>query len=433
MVRRPLAGVILAAGLGERMRSELPKILHPMAGFPMVGHVIRAFREARVDRIVVVLGAGSGAVREALSSYRVTFAVQKHRRGTADALAAARGALAGFRGELLVACADAPLVTGATLREFLAGHRREKASLSVCAFMAADPAGYGRVVSGAGADTGRAPIVRIVEDREASDEERRARRVNSGVYCFAVPDIFRDLARIRPSAVGGELYLTEAVRIASENGRRVRIWDSPDPEEFLGVNTPAEFARAARILRLRLVAWHQARGVRILDPDSVWIDADVAIGPDTVVYPFTVIEKGVRIGRGCAVGPFARLRGRTVLADGAEIGNFVEVKSSRIGKRTKAKHLAYLGDGLVGDSANIGAGTILANYDGKNKWPTRIGAGAFIGSGAILVAPVAVGAKALVGAGAVVTRGRNVPAGAVVAGVPAKPLVRKKPPSRRRL
>lgn len=409
------AGVILAAGRGERMRTPVPKVLHPVAGIPMVEHVVRAFRAAGVSRIVVVVGPDSAGVQEALKHLKVRFAVQRERRGTAHALAAARKALGAFTGELLVACGDTPLLAGETLGAFLAAHRSSGAAMSVGTFEVADPTGYGRVVMGPGRS-----IERIVEEREATPEEGRIRRVNSGVYCFTAPGVFRDLARVAPSAVKGELYLTETVRIAAGEGRVVAAWNASDPDAFRGVNTVGELADTARIMRERILARHMAAGVVVVDPASAWIDVDVSISPGTTIHPCTIIEKGVRIGRNCQVGPFARLRGATALADGAEIGNYVEVKSSRIGAGTKAKHLAYLGDGTIGPGVNIGAGTILANYDGKKKWPTAIGAGAFIGSGAILVAPVRIGAKALVGAGAVVTRGRNVPKGAVVVGVPAR-------------
>lgn len=419
MVKPPLAGVILAAGKGERMRSPIPKVLHAVAGLPMVEHVVRAFREGGVGRIVVVLGPDSERIRKALAPLGTAFAVQRERRGTADALAAARGALGRFSGDLLVACGDTPLLSGGTLKAFVAAHRPARAAMSVAVFEPPDPTGYGRVVTGGG---GRAE--RIVEEKEATPEERRIRRVNSGVYCFSAPAVWKDLRRIAPSAVKGELYLTETVRIAAADGRPVAAWHAPDPDEFRGVNTVAELAEAARLMRMRILARHMAAGVLVTDPAATWIDADVAIGAGTTIHPCTLIEKGVRIGRDCHVGPFARLRGSTVLADGAEIGNYVEVKSSRLGKGTKAKHLAYLGDGAIGPGVNIGAGTILANYDGKKKWPTAIQAGAFIGSGAILVAPVRVGAKALVGAGAVVPPRRNVPPGSVVVGVPARVLKR---------
>lgn len=421
MARQSVAGVILAAGRGERMRTGRPKVLHPVAGLPMAAHVVRAFRAAGVRRIVVVVSKGGDAVEEALAAPGVRFAVQARQRGTADALLAARRSLAGFRGDLLVACGDAPLLTGEALRAFLASHRASGAAHTVGAFEAADPSGYGRVLEGSDGVVGA-----IVEEREASPAQRAVRLVNGGVYVFSAPAIWALAARVSPSAVKRELYLTDVVRLAGERGDVVRAWRAGDPEAFRGVNTLADLAAAERILRERIRVRLMASGVEIRSPETVLVDADVVVGPGTVLHPFTVLERGVRVGAGCQVGPFARLRGRTTLADGAEIGNFVEVKASRIGPRAKAKHLAYLGDGVIGAGANIGAGTILANYDGRRKWPTAIGPGAFIGSGAVLVAPVRVGAKALVGAGAVVTRGRNVPPRGVVAGVPARPLRRRR-------
>lgn len=417
------AGVVLAAGKGVRMGSALPKVLHEVAGVPMVSHVVGALRAGGIGDVVVVAGHGAAQVRQALSGEKgVRFALQRRQRGTADALACARAALGGARRPIVVACGDAPLVRAETVRALLSARRASGAYAVVGTLEVADPAGYGRVV--------REPdgqVFRIVEEREATEEERRLREVNSGLYAFRSPEVFADLRQIRPSAVRKELYLTEAVRIARSRGERVEALRAEDPAELLGVNTPVELSFADRAMRQRVAAVHLAAGVRIADAGLVSIDAGVSIGAGTVIFPFTVIRRGVRIGRGCQVGPFAHLRGATVLADGAEIGNFVEVKAGRIGPGTKAKHLAYLGDVTIGRGANIGAGTIVANYDGKRKWPTVIGDRAFVGSGAILVAPVRVGKAALVGAGAVVTRGRNVPPGGVVAGVPARPL--KKRPS----
>jgi bifunctional UDP-N-acetylglucosamine pyrophosphorylase/glucosamine-1-phosphate N-acetyltransferase len=410
------AAVILAAGQGVRMKSGRPKVLHEVCGRSLLAHVIAAARGTGADPVIVVIGHGAEEVREAFAGEGIHWVEQRERRGTGHALGQAEEALRGFSGRLLVLCGDAPLVTARTLEGLVAGAEGRLATVLTCEVD--DPAGYGRVVRDE-----RGDLARIVEHRDATEAERRIREINSGGYVFRAPEVFDAVRRLAPANAQGEYYLTDVLPILKKKGR-VGAHRAADAAEVLGVNSRADLALATRKMRERLLRHHMENGVTIVAPELTYIECDVEIGADTVVEPFTVIRAGARIGAGCEVGPFCQLRAGTVLEDGAEVGNFVELKKTRLGAGSKAKHLSYLGDATIGAKANIGAGTITANYDGKNKWPTAIEDGASTGSHTVLVAPSTLKRGSKTGAGAVVVK-TTVPAGETWVGVPARRLAAK--------
>ena len=439
-----LVAVILAAGEGKRMKSALPKVLHPVAGRPMVEHVVLAARQAGASRIVVVVGHGGEAVeqvlRERLDTTDLRFAVQQQRRGTADAVSAAAGHLRGARGEVLILCGDVPSLPGRALGNLVRRHRRRRAALTVLTAALDDPTGYGRIVRNA-----EGAIEAIVEHRDASEQQRAIREINTGTYCANWPALRRALGRIRPDNAQGEYYLTDAVREVLAEGQRVDACLHQRPEEALGVNSRQHLAAAHRVRSAQVLDALMARGVTILDPTSTWIHDTVRIGRDTVIHPGVCLEGNTRIGKRCVVrsgcrltdvvvadrvtllegtvgtdssigagtqvGPYAHLRPGTVLGAECKVGNFVETKKARFGRGSKASHLSYIGDAEVGRRVNIGAGTITCNYDCVNKHRTELDDGVFIGSDTQLVAPVRVGKGAYVGAGATITR--DVPAGSL--------------------
>lgn len=418
---RPVAAVILAAGQGTRMKSDRPKVSFEICGRPLVRHVVEAVAALKPAKTVVVVGHGREQVKSALEGVNgVTFAVQKEQRGTADAVKAALPALKGFDGTVLVLCGDVPLVRPETLAELLVAHRRAKVAASILSVVLPDGGRYGRIVRGIERE-----FVRIVEAKDCKGDELSIREVNTGLYAFESHELGSAIQKVGDGNAQGEYYLTDVPEILLAEGDPVQAVAAGSSDEVLGVNTFAELADAASRMRSRILATLMTDGVEIRDPETTWIDAGVTIGRGTRVLPCTVIERDVEIGQGCEVGPFAHVRPGTVLEDGAEIGNFVETKKTRVGRHTKAKHLTYLGDAVVGAETNIGCGTITANYDGKRKHVTVIEDRVHIGSGTVLVAPVRVGKGATTGAGAIVTAGRDVAPGDVVVGVPARSLKRR--------
>jgi bifunctional UDP-N-acetylglucosamine pyrophosphorylase/glucosamine-1-phosphate N-acetyltransferase len=405
----PAAAIILAAGLGTRMRSSLPKALHPIAGRPMLNHLIAAC-EAVFDRVVVVVGPGMEALERAAAPHAT--AVQAERLGTGHAALQAAPLLEGFGGDAAVLYADNPLISAATLRRLLA--RRAEADLALLAMRPADPGRYGRVVQEPSGE-----VLRVVEWADADAAERGIGLCNAGVVCAPAADLLRWLRALRNDNAKGEYYLTDAVALARADGRRVVAEEAPEAE-LRGINSRAELAEAERTAQAALRAAAMAGGATLVAPDTVFfswdtrLGQDVTVGPNVVFGPGVVVEDGAEIHpfshlthcvvrRGASVGPFARLRPGAEVGPRAHVGNFVEMKASLLGEGAKANHLSYLGDAVVGAGANIGAGTITCNYDGTAKHRTEIGEGAFIGSDTALVAPVRVGARALVAAGSVVT------------------------------
>lgn len=415
--------ILLAAGHGKRMKSEKAKVLHHVCGRPMIHYVVEAVRGAGARTIVVVVGYGAEQVRAELADEPdVLFAVQENQLGTGDAVRACQPLLAGYAGPAMVLVGDEPLVRPGPLADLLARQRSERAACLLGTAVVPDPTGFGRILR----DTAGA-FLRIIEQRDCRPEEAAIREVNPSCYVFELPLLWEALDRLDTKNAQGEYYLTDAPRILQEMGRHVVALPVLEPDDILGVNTRQHLAQANAILQSRIADHHMTEGVTIIDPRNTYIDGRAAIGPDTLIYPFTVITGRVTIGKGCRVGPFAHLRDGTVLEDGAEVGAFVEVNRSTIGRGATARHLAYLGDATIGDGTNIGAGVVTANFDGQVKSPTVVGRDAFLGSGAILIAPTAVGDGATIGAGAVVTRGTEVPAGDVVVGVPARRSLRPRP------
>lgn len=414
-----VSAIILAAGKGTRMRSDHAKVLHEVCGRPMLGYVLDAATAAGASPVAVVVGYQADSVKQAFASEKLSWVLQEPQLGTGHAVTVARPSVP-QDGDVLVLCGDAPLVRTETLAALLEHHRECDSAATVLTAEVDDPTGYGRVIT-----MSDGTVVDMVEHLDATEEQREVREINSSIYAFRVTELFSALAEVKNDNAKREYYLPDVLKVLMARGRNVDAFRARDSAEVLGINTRSELAAATDTMRRRLLERHMANGVTIVDPAVTYVEWGVEIGEDSVVMPFSVLRKGAVVGRHCEVGPFAHLRAGTVMEDRSEIGNFVEVKKSRVGARTKAKHLTYLGDATIGADANIGAGTITANYDGKAKHATTIDDGAFIGSGTILVAPVRVGKKAMTGAGAVVTRGHDVPDGAVVVGVPARLLPKK--------
>ncbi|HEU0066445.1 MAG TPA: bifunctional UDP-N-acetylglucosamine diphosphorylase/glucosamine-1-phosphate N-acetyltransferase GlmU [Sphingomonas sp.] len=415
MTERPIAAIILAAGKGTRMKSSLHKVLHPIAGRPMLLHLADAVSALGVERAVVVTGAGREQVEAAVAPLGFATAQQDEQRGTAHAVLQAQGALADFVGDVLVLYGDVPLVETATMRRMIDRLNGDDAPVTVVlGFRPADPGAYGRVIADR---AGR--IAWMVEYKDASDLERAETLCNSGLMAVRSEDLFALLARVGCDNAAGEFYLPDIVMLSSADGRASAVIETA-AEEVAGVNSRGELAEVEAGWQRRRRAAAMADGATLIAPDTVWFAHDTRLGRDVTIAPnvvfgpgatvadgatihaFSHIE-GATVGEGAHVGPYARLRPGAVLGEGSRVGNFVELKNATLGKGAKANHLSYIGDADVGASANIGAGTITCNYDGFFKYRTNIGEGAFIGSNTALVAPVAIGAGAIVGAGAVVT------------------------------
>jgi bifunctional UDP-N-acetylglucosamine pyrophosphorylase/glucosamine-1-phosphate N-acetyltransferase len=417
-----LSVVILAAGKGTRMKSPRPKVLHPLCGRPMIAWVVELAASIAPERIVLVVGEDGAEVerhaRAAAGAIPLSCVVQSPQLGTGHAVQVATQALGAPRGRLLVLYGDMPLLRRPSLQALIeAQSRAKKGGCSLMTVLLADPHGFGRILRDE-----RGAFRAIVEERDASDEEREIQETNLGVYCFPSRELHELLPRLARNNAQGELYLTDVAELFVREGRSVEVVELEDETEAVGVNTLAQLAEARWELQVRILEEHMANGVLIEDPATTYVAHGVKIGPGTHILPCTYIHPGVEIGADCEVGPFVQLREGTVLEDEAEVGNFTECKKTRLGRGSKAKHLSYLGDTAVGPGANIGAGTIFANYDGKAKHKTVVGEGAFIGSGTIVVAPNEIGAHSVTGAGAVVTRGAKVGAGETWVGIPARKL-----------
>jgi bifunctional UDP-N-acetylglucosamine pyrophosphorylase/glucosamine-1-phosphate N-acetyltransferase len=441
--------VILAAGLGTRMKSRTPKVLHPLLGRPMLAYVIDAARAATGARPVVVYSPKTDALREAFGT-KASFALQKKPQGTGDALAAAVAGLPGTTKEIVVLSGDVPLIEAASVSAMLSARRRARAAMAVAVMELDEPTGYGRIQGGPGGT-----IKRIVEEKDATDRQRAINVINAGLYAFDVNWLRKALPRLTKSPTTGELYLTQLVELATADGKPAIAVEQPAgsdwASELAGINDRADLAELQIFLQYSMLQRLMEAGVTLQDPGSVSIEATVRIAQDVTIEPNVILRGASKIGRGTVIkagsqlidarvgescqiwasviegsevgndvriGPFAHLRGGCVVGDGAEIGNFAEQKNTRFGAGSKQHHFSYLGDAEVGKNVNIGAGTITANYDGERKSKTIIGDGAFIGSDTILRAPLTVGKGAYTGAGSVVTR--DVPPGKLAVGVPAR-------------
>jgi bifunctional UDP-N-acetylglucosamine pyrophosphorylase/glucosamine-1-phosphate N-acetyltransferase len=414
----PLAAVVMAAGLGTRMHSSRPKHLHELLGRRLVDWAITAVEELEPSPLVVVTSPGTLEELEGTLPEGVELALQESPRGTGDAVASARPALAGFAGDVVVMAGDSPLLSGAELRRLLDEHRRAGAPATVLSFEPADPGSYGRIVR-----DGSGRLRAIVEARDASAEQLAIREVNSSVYVFDADALWEGLAHLDTDNVQGELYLTAAVRRLVDDGRAVAVYRAEDPRVGEGVNTRADLAAAGAHLRAEIIARHLEAGVTVVDPATTWIEPEVEIEPDAIIHPFTVLrgrsivrraaEVGphavvvdAEVGEGALVGPFCYLRPGTALAARAKAGTFVELKNAQIGEGTKVPHLSYLGDAEVGDGTNVGAGTITANFahePGREKGRTTIGRNVRTGIHNGLEAPVTIGDGAWIGGGSYIT------------------------------
>ena len=448
---KPLNVLILAAGLGTRMKSDRAKVLHRLDGRTLIEHVFRTALSLNPKKVFIVVGHQADDVKSALagtsSDRRIEFVLQKEQLGTGDAVNAAREQLAGNDSDVLVLSGDVPLIKVETLRELIAVHLLENAACTVLTVKLKDPFGYGRVIRGDGG------FDRIVEQKDATDAESEVAEINSGIYCFDSRKLFEALSNVRTNNAQGEYYLTDVPRLLLDNDETVALFMHDRSVEVEGVNDRKQLASIEKMINDETIErLMKESGVTFIDPRNAYISSTTAIGRDTVIYPNVTIEgdtilgsncvirSGTRlsnatigdnveirdncliidseVGDDCTVGPMAHLRGHAVMVEGAKVGNFVEMKKTRLGKNSKAAHLTYLGDATIGDETNIGAGVITCNYDGKNKHETHIGNDVKIGSDTMLVAPVNVGDGATTGAGSVVTK--DVAAGELVVGVPAK-------------
>lgn len=423
--------VILAAGQGTRMKSKLYKVLHPVAGKPMVQHVIDHLHAVQLDKLITVVGFGAERVKEEVGM-QTEYVVQEEQLGTAHAVLQAEKLLADKEGTTIVACGDTPLISGETFLRLVEHHETTGASATVLTANTPDPAGYGRVIRNADNE-----VERIVEHKDASTEELLVNEINTGTYCFNNRDLFEALQKVSNDNAQGEYYLPDVIEIMKNEKKLVTAFLTADFEETLGINDRVALAEAERIMKKRINEKHMHNGVTIIDPEQTYISADAVIGQDVTIYPGTIIkgktiiEKDAvigpnselkdaeigentvvkqsvvhdsKIGKDAQVGPFAHVRPDSTVGDHTKVGNFVELKKASLGDESKVSHLSYIGDANVGKNVNIGCGTITVNYDGKKKHLTTIGDNAFIGCNSNLIAPVTIGDGAYVAAGSTINK-----------------------------
>lgn len=428
MVKR--YAVILAAGQGTRMKSKQYKVLHPVCGKPMVQHVVDQVLQLGLEKLVTVVGFGAEQVKAQIGD-KSEFAFQQEQLGTAHAVMQASHYLQDEDGVTLVVCGDTPLITAETMKALLEHHLATNAKATILTAVTEDPTGYGRIIRNRDGH-----VEKIVEHKDATEEERAIKEINTGTYCFDNKSLFEALRNVSNNNVQGEYYLTDIIEILKTKGEIVSAYQAHSFEETIGVNDRIALSRAEKIMRERINRKHMINGVTIIDPEHTYISLEAEIGRDTVIYPGTIIEGKTVIGEDCiigphseikncsvgngttirhsvahdseigndvTIGPFAHIRPSSKISDEVRIGNFVEIKKSTFGKGSKASHLSYIGDAEVGANVNLGCGSITVNYDGKNKYMTKIEDGAFIGCNANLIAPVTIGKGAYVAAGSTIT------------------------------
>jgi bifunctional UDP-N-acetylglucosamine pyrophosphorylase / glucosamine-1-phosphate N-acetyltransferase len=455
METKKLDILILAAGLGTRMKSDLAKVLHKIDGRPLINHVCRTATALAPRKICVVVGHQGESVKQAVLSEidesLTSFAWQKEQLGTGDAVDSAREFLENEESTLLILSGDVPSIKAETLAALIQQHNHSAPRPSACTILTVrleDPTGYGRIVR----DEFN-KFQKIVEQKDATEDERRVREINAGIYCFNTRLLYETLSKITPSPITNEYYLTDVPELLKAIGENVEIYQHNDRTEIEGINNRAQLSEIERVMRVRTIKRLMLEsGVTFIDPKATYVSADAKIGRDTIIFPNVTIEGSSEIGEGCTirsnsritnskignsveildscvitdseignsctVGPFAHLRGHARMDEKAKVGNFVELKKTILGRGSKANHLTYLGDATIGEKTNIGAGTITCNYDGKNKHATKIGNNVKIGSDTMLIAPIEIGDGAVTGAGSVVTK--NVDANKLAVGAPAR-------------
>ncbi|SDC72891.1 bifunctional UDP-N-acetylglucosamine diphosphorylase/glucosamine-1-phosphate N-acetyltransferase GlmU [Shouchella lonarensis] len=422
--------IILAAGQGTRMKSKLYKVLHHVCGKPMVSHVVDQVQEVGFDETAVIVGHGAAQVKETLSQ-NVHFVLQNEQLGTGHAVRCAESLFVGRKGTTVVLCGDTPLLQADTIRKLIQTHEAREAKATVLTAIADDATGYGRIIRGTAGD-----VERIVEHKDANESERATKEINTGTYCFDNEVLFEALTRVTNENVQGEYYLPDVIGILQQQGEKIAAYRTDHFADTLGVNDRVALSEAEALMRARINARWMREGVTLIDPTTTYISVDANIGRDTTIAPGCVIKGTTVIGEGCriesgteieeahvgdnvcirqsvvtksqiasgvTIGPFAHIRPGSVIGCDAKVGNFVELKKTTLAERSKVSHLSYIGDANVGEDVNIGCGVVTVNYDGENKWETIIRAGAFVGSGTNLIAPVEIGKEAFVAAGSTIT------------------------------
>ncbi len=392
--------IILAAGISSRMNTKLAKVLHEVCGRPMLAYVIDACRGVGVDKMYIVVGFGSEQVRERFNSAGdITWVTQQEQKGTAHAVMCCREHLKDFSGQTLVVCGDGPLIRNETLETLIEKHTAENAAATLATAVLDDPTGYGRIIRDAYGN-----IQGIVEHANCTNEQRKIQEVNPSYYLFDNRILFEAVEQVKPDNVKGEYYVTDALALIIASGHKVLAVTAVRPEEAMGVNSRQQLSEAGKIMQSRIQKRLMENGVTIVDPPNTWIDARAKIGQDTVIEPFTCVYGQVEIGKNCRVGPFAYLREGAGLGDDVVLGVFTEVKNSTLAEGVRARHHSYIGDAAVGKNVNIGAGSITANYDGQQIHHTKIGDNCYIGSGAVLIAPLQLGDGAHIEPGTVINQ-----------------------------
>lgn len=418
--------VILAAGEGKRMKSRTPKVLHEVGGKPMVLRVVDAAKEMFATKIIVVAGRHAPEIRKALDK-KVELACQRKPLGTADAVKAAKSMIPADTEDVIVLYGDTPLIEATTIEALYDFHVKEGASCTVLTAFLDNPGGYGRILRD---DAGK--FIGIVEEKDADFAQKAIKEINTGMYCFKRDDLLQELELVSSLNKSGEFYLTDVFSQLFGKNKKIAAFQARDAFSVLGVNSKMELLWARQIVWRRILEKHLDAGVDIMDAATIFIDETAKIGAGTKIFPFTYIEKNVVVGKNCSIGPYCHLRENAVLKNGVSVGNFSEIKNSTLGDGTFMRHMSYLGDTEVGKKVNIGAGAVVANFDGKAKHKTVIKDHAFIGCDAVLIAPVVIGKNAVVGAGSVVTKRHDVAPGSVVVGIPAREIKAKKCNSRQK-
>ncbi len=403
--------VILAAGKGVRMKSQKPKVLHKLCGKSLLQYSIDLSLRLGIKPILI-LGSDKQLFLKYIANFKTIF--QTKPKGTADAVKSLKKISHVISSNLVVLYGDIPLLTADTVRNLINAHVKSEAAATVLTAYMDNPTGYGRIVR-----DNLSNILKIVEEKDATLEEKNIKEVNTGIICFKKKVLFSFINRIKSNNSKNEFYLTDIFSIFKEHNIKINSFLLEDSTESLGINTQKDLVQASKTMRSRIIDGFLDKGVRIIAPETLFMESDVEIGIDTVIYPYVVIDHNVRIGANCHIGPFCHIREDTVIKDNSTIGNFTEIVRSKIGKDGFMKHFSYVGDSIIGDNVNIGAGAITANFDGKEKFITKIKDKAFIGSGTVLVSPVTVGKNAITAAGSVVTKNKNIPDNSVCMGVPA--------------